>query len=348
MADEIQGQDQFESDIQFIRTTDKVLGDPPGTQGRLVGPINVVLQKIVNSLVYLQNRISGISVDVPNATTTVRGIAEIATKTEAETGTDTTRITPPVRVFDILKSALAQATESRRGTMEVATEGEADAGTDDRKAITALLLKRATKDFRTAAQIQASINAAVLSKNKPTWTTIPLQRAVDGNAFKLDLWTHLSGFAPISLTASGLPTGFTLNTDGTITGSSVRAGSHSVTITARNIHGSSQATFTLAIIVNIPVWDSSPVQNGDRVGNQAQTFDLNDYVTGENVTFTFSDGTTTKNFGNSNRNRASISGSTLRLQSTDTLGTLVSRSMTIRARNSAGFSDRTFSIVFVR
>ena len=58
MADEITPSDSNEiTDTQFILTTDNVQGDPPGTTGTLTGPINVALQKIVNTLLYLKNRV---------------------------------------------------------------------------------------------------------------------------------------------------------------------------------------------------------------------------------------------------------------------------------------------------
>ena len=82
MADNITPQDQFEEIIEFIRTTDKVLGDPPGTTGVLSGPINKVLQKIANSLLNLKTRLDGLNITVPNASTTVKGIAELITKIE--------------------------------------------------------------------------------------------------------------------------------------------------------------------------------------------------------------------------------------------------------------------------
>ena len=129
MADNITPQDQFEEIIEFIRTTDKVLGDPPGTTGVLTGPINKVIQKIANSLLNLKTRIDGLNITVPNASTTVKGIAELATKLEAETGTDTTRIIVAKRVYDILKHANAQATTLQRGTGQLATRLELLAGT---------------------------------------------------------------------------------------------------------------------------------------------------------------------------------------------------------------------------
>lgn len=136
MADTYTPEDQFEEEINFIRTTDEVLGDPIGTTGTLTGPINVLIQKVVNSLLNLKNRLDAINTTQPNATTTTRGIAELATQVEAETGEDTTRITPPKRVFDILKHANAQATDAIRGTAKIATTSEIETGTDNETIVT--------------------------------------------------------------------------------------------------------------------------------------------------------------------------------------------------------------------
>ena len=155
MPDNITPQDQFEQDIEFIRTTDKVLGDPPGTTGVLSGPINKVLQKIVNSLLNLKTRLDGLTITVPNATTTVKGIAELATKQEAENGQDTTRIIVAKRVYDILKHANAGATTSKRGTVELATEAEAQARVDAEKAVTPLTLHSL---FATNAELRDHLN----------------------------------------------------------------------------------------------------------------------------------------------------------------------------------------------
>lgn len=154
MADEIQREDEFDEDIQFIRTTDRVLGDPPGTRGTLTGPINVALQKIANALTYLKNRIEGLTVTVPNATTTTRGIAEIATKAEAEGLADGTRITPPVRVHDIVKSDNAQATTTQRGTVKRADQNLGEAAVDDETYMTPRQVRHARRHANANASEQ--------------------------------------------------------------------------------------------------------------------------------------------------------------------------------------------------
>ena len=136
MANEYDEQSTFEEDIEAILTTDPVQGDPPGFSGTLTGKINVVLFHIVNRTRWLKNTLESLNITVPNASTTTKGIAELATKAEAEAATDTTRITPPKRVLDLLRAVVAQATETVRGTVRRATQSEAEGGTNNEKVMT--------------------------------------------------------------------------------------------------------------------------------------------------------------------------------------------------------------------
>ena len=131
MADEIHPVDEFADEVQFIRTTDRVLGDPPGTAGKLSGPINVVIQKIINSLLWLKNRVDGIDTTVPNATTSQRGVIELATADEARAATDTVRAMTPANTKRFNQSTAAQASETDRGTAKVASKTDAIAGTNN-------------------------------------------------------------------------------------------------------------------------------------------------------------------------------------------------------------------------
>lgn len=71
---------------------------------------------------------------VSAASETVAGVAEIATTTETNTGTDDARIVTPSKL------AGRSSTETRAGVIEVATQAETDAGTDDARAVTPLKL----------------------------------------------------------------------------------------------------------------------------------------------------------------------------------------------------------------
>ena len=136
MANELPEQSQFDETIEAILTTEPVKGDPPGFVGTPTGKINVILLKLASRSRWLKNTLEALNITVPNATTIARGIAELATKAEAEALQDTTRITPPKRVGDILKHQNAQATESQRGTAELADQAEAEGGTDNTKIMT--------------------------------------------------------------------------------------------------------------------------------------------------------------------------------------------------------------------
>ena len=72
----------------------------------------------------------------PNASTGTRGIAELSTQAEAEAATDTSRITPPRRVRDLMRHSNAQATETIRGTVLRASQSEVSARTEATKYVT--------------------------------------------------------------------------------------------------------------------------------------------------------------------------------------------------------------------
>ena len=140
MADEITPVDSDETtDTQFIRTTDAVQGDPPGTTGVLTGPVNVALQKVMNTLLYLKNRLDNLNLTVNNASSTQRGIVELATPDEVETGTDDQRATTPEGVAQAIAagtSAAPNASTTVRGIAELATLAESRTGTDSVRTVT--------------------------------------------------------------------------------------------------------------------------------------------------------------------------------------------------------------------
>lgn len=67
-----------------------------------------------------------------HATETKRGIVQLATQTEAEAGTSTTKLPTVLRVMQLLRGLAAQATEALRGTLRIASaEDMQDSDCDD-------------------------------------------------------------------------------------------------------------------------------------------------------------------------------------------------------------------------
>ena len=166
MANEYDEQSSFEEDIEAILTTDSVQGDPPGFSGTLTGKINVVLFHIVNRTRWLKNTLEALNITVPNASTTVKGIAELATKAEAEAATDTTRIMTSKRTSDLLKHSNAQASETQRGTAEIANNSEAEGGTDDTRMMTSEKTQRYVRSSNAQATTSRRGTAELTTKTE--------------------------------------------------------------------------------------------------------------------------------------------------------------------------------------
>ena len=134
----------YDDDIDFIKDSNPVQGDPAGTDPDntpLTGPINVVVQKIIGSLAYLKNAVDNF--DIPRMTQTVFGIGRTATQQEAEDGTAHGAGGPlltPLRgrqtTENYIRSSDAQANTSRRGTSRRATQAEAEAGNNNERHLT--------------------------------------------------------------------------------------------------------------------------------------------------------------------------------------------------------------------
>lgn len=127
MANELPEQSNWEDEIEAILTTDRVLGEAPGFSGSLNGKINIVLKKIADRTKWLRDNMMQ---TIGNATSTVRGIIELATQNEARTGTDTTRAMTPARTRDWTQHPNSEATETTHGTVERLTNAEARLATD--------------------------------------------------------------------------------------------------------------------------------------------------------------------------------------------------------------------------
>lgn len=73
-------------------------------------------------------------VAVPDASTTVKGVVELATAAEVTAGTDATRAITPATLAE--GYILPEASDSQKGIVELATQAETETGTDVEKAVT--------------------------------------------------------------------------------------------------------------------------------------------------------------------------------------------------------------------
>jgi microcystin-dependent protein len=89
---------------------------------------------------------------VPDASETVKGVVELATTTEASTGTDTTRAVTPAGLSAAVGALVPDATETVKGKVELATTAEASTGTDTVRAVTPAGLAAAVPSASTTAQ----------------------------------------------------------------------------------------------------------------------------------------------------------------------------------------------------
>ncbi len=122
------------------------------------------------------------------ATTAYQGVIELATQTEVNTGSDTTRAVVP--------STLAgrTATETRSGLAELATQAEADAGTDDARIVTPLKLQKKPSLINAQTGTAYTVTTAdvnkIVERNNAAAnnTTIPNNTA---QAIPVGSWVHI-------------------------------------------------------------------------------------------------------------------------------------------------------------
>lgn len=111
--------------------------------------------------------------NVPEATQTLAGVAEIATQAEVNAGTDDARFVTP------LKLATRAAAETLAGLAEIATQTEVDAGADDARIVTALKLWATPMRGGWRNFIQRNPGAEVFSRGASVAVAAPLTAYVD-------------------------------------------------------------------------------------------------------------------------------------------------------------------------
>ena len=106
-----------------------------GDQGEGVDEFPFSSLKRISSVLDIDQRTGPASV-------TSLGVVEIATQTEVNAGTDSTRAVTPATL------ANRTATETRKGVIEIATQAEVDAGTDHTRAVTPATLATAIENAK--------------------------------------------------------------------------------------------------------------------------------------------------------------------------------------------------------
>ena len=122
----------WRSIIPYILITERVLGDVAdlAENSNFGGKVNQVIQRVIDNLNWLAEK-------VKDASTTRKGIIEVATAAEADAGTDTSRAMTPALVKRVADASGApDASTTRKGIIEVATQAEALNGADTSRAVT--------------------------------------------------------------------------------------------------------------------------------------------------------------------------------------------------------------------
>ena len=124
-----------------------------------------------------------------------------------------------------------------------------------------------------------AIAAAAGVNLAPYWAVVPDLSRTTVQEISVDLNDYVGAITPdpITFTVTGLPNGLMLE-DGIISGTTTHQGTHAITITATNRHGSNSTSFNLTITVPPPVWE---LDSFTETVDDAFSIDLADHVTGE-------------------------------------------------------------------
>lgn len=133
--------------------------------------------------------ISNLSPSPPDASTTVKGIVELATDAETQTGTDAVRAITPANL------TARTATETRTGIIELATAAETQAGTDAFRGVTPATLASLTSTATRAGLVELATDAE-------TQTGTDTQRAITpGNLSSRTATETRTGIISLATTA---------------------------------------------------------------------------------------------------------------------------------------------------
>lgn len=144
--------------------------------------LDVVVDNTVTNLQnYVNNYVSNPG-NLPNATTTSRGIAELATSAEVVAGTDGERIVTPAGL------AALTSTQSRRGLVELATQAESNALSDTTRAVSPGTIPVASTTQRGVAEIATQTEVNLGSDTTKYVTPATLESKLQAYTPSLPLW----------------------------------------------------------------------------------------------------------------------------------------------------------------
>ena len=147
---------ELATDAEAITGTDATIAVTPDNLGAWTGNTSITSVGDIDVGTWSGDNIG--AAYLPDASTTAEGIVELATNTETNTGTDTTRALTPSNLTQwandtttpISANKLPDATATAVGAIELATEAEVEAGTDTTRAVTPITLKKWAEDTTVA------------------------------------------------------------------------------------------------------------------------------------------------------------------------------------------------------
>lgn len=137
---------------------------------------------------------------VPIASTTVQGIVELATTSEATTGTDTTRAVTPAGLAAAVGTLVPDSSTTVKGKIRLSTSIEAIAGTDATKAITPATLLAVLNTFLGTIYPVGSIYMSTVATNPATLFGVGTWTAIAGQFLMGQDATHAAGSTGGALT----------------------------------------------------------------------------------------------------------------------------------------------------
>lgn len=215
--------------------------------------------------------------DIPTATETQRGIAEVATQAETNAGVVDNVIITPLKLND------RTATETRSGIAEIATQAEVTTGTDDTRIVTSLKLATFAGTQKTTRVFADAVARAAAT---PTFDG-QLGIQLDNNALIVATGTTAGSFSPNIVIAGTLDVSGQINAASSVAlFGTINADESSVSglvVNATGIFTTSAISFETGTIFQIngaPATDS--VLIGGTLG-AADVIAVSQFLSSENV-----------------------------------------------------------------